>query len=75
MAACRVLLRLFEAGTYPSLLIIVNTVYRRSEQSAAYGFLWFSNGAGTMLGAVCAYGISYMDNASGIQTWGRPYII
>ncbi|KAI7888356.1 major facilitator superfamily domain-containing protein [Mucor mucedo] len=75
LAACRVLLGLFEAGTYPSLLIIVNTVYRRSEQSAAYGFLWFSNGAGTMLGASCAYGISYMNNARGIETWRWPYII
>lgn len=75
LAVCRVLLGLFEAATYPCLLIIVNTVYRRSEQSAAYGFLWFSNGAGTILGAACAYGISYINNAHGIASWRWPYII
>ncbi|KAG1457016.1 hypothetical protein G6F56_006705 [Rhizopus delemar] len=75
LAACRVLLGLFEAGTYPSLLIIMNTVYRRSEQSAAYGFLWLSNGTGTMVGSACAYGIAYINNANGIHSWKWPYII
>lgn len=75
LAACRVLLGLFEAGTYPSLLLILNTVYRRSEQSAAYGFLWLSNGAGTMVGSACAYGIAHINNANGIQSWRWPYII
>jgi MFS family permease len=75
LAACRVLLGLFEAGTYPCLLIIVNTVYRRSEQSAAYGFLWLSNGTGTMVGSACAYGISWINNANGIHSWRWPYII
>ncbi|KAG1358171.1 hypothetical protein G6F62_000948 [Rhizopus arrhizus] len=75
LAATRVLLGLFEASTYPSLLIILNTVYRRSEQSAAYGFLWLSNGSGTMVGAVCAYGISYINHANGISSWRWPYII
>lgn len=75
LAVCRVLLGLFEAGTYPSLLIIINTIYRRSEQSAAYGFLWLSNGTGTMVGAACAYGIAHIGKAQGIDTWRWPYII
>ncbi|CAO3653617.1 unnamed protein product [Mucor fragilis] len=75
LVVCRVFLGLFEAGTYPCLLIIINAVYRRSEQSAAYGFLWLSNGTGTMIGAACAYGISYIDNARGIHSWKWPYII
>ncbi|KAI8645720.1 major facilitator superfamily domain-containing protein [Parasitella parasitica] len=75
LVVCRVFLGLFEAGTYPCLLIVLNTVYRRSEQSAAYGFLWLSNGTGTMIGAACAYGISYIDNAQGIHSWKWPYII
>ncbi|KAI8047954.1 major facilitator superfamily domain-containing protein [Gilbertella persicaria] len=75
LAVLRTLLGLFEAGCYPCLLIIINTVYRRSEQSAAYGFLWLSNGAGTMVGAACAYGISFINNANGISSWRWPYII
>jgi MFS family permease len=58
LAVCRVLLGLCEAATYPSLLLIVNTLYRRSEQSAAYGFLWFSNG----FGKLCVqYDLSYFN--------------
>lgn len=34
-----------------------------------------SNGAGTMVGATCAYGISYINNARGIDSWRWPYII
>lgn len=75
LAVCRVLLGVLEAGTYPSLLLILNTVYRRSEQSAAYGFLWLSNGAGTMIGSSCAYGIAHINNARGIDSWRWPYII
>jgi MFS family permease len=75
LVICRVLLGLFEAGTYPCLLILINTIYRRSEQSAAYGFLWQANGSGTMVGAACAYGISYINNANGIHSWKWPYII
>ncbi|KAI9263764.1 major facilitator superfamily domain-containing protein [Sporodiniella umbellata] len=75
LAVTRVLLGLFEAGTYPSLIIIINTIYRRSEQSAAYGYLWLSNGTGTMIGSACAYGISYINNAKGISSWKWPYII
>ncbi|KAI8890909.1 MFS general substrate transporter [Backusella circina FSU 941] len=75
LAACRVLLGMFEAGTYPSLLLVINTLYRRSEQSAAYGFLWFSNGFGTVFGASCAYGISYINNALGIASWRWIFII
>lgn len=75
LAVCRVLLGLFEAGTYPCLLIIINTVYRRAEQSAAYGFLWFSNGAGTIVGSTIAYGIAHIENAQGIHSWRWPYII
>ncbi|KAI9363111.1 major facilitator superfamily domain-containing protein [Pilaira anomala] len=75
LAICRVLLGLFEAGTYPSLLIIINSVYRRSEQSAAYGFLWLSNGSGTMIGAACSFGIYYINDAFGIKRWQWPYII
>jgi MFS family permease len=75
LVICRILLGLFEAGTYPCLLILINTIYRRSEQSAAYGFLWQANGTGTMVGSACAYGISYINNANGIHSWKWPYII
>ncbi|KAI8993277.1 major facilitator superfamily domain-containing protein [Pilobolus umbonatus] len=75
LAVLRTFLGLFEAASYPSLLIIINTVYRRSEQSAAYGFLWLSNGTGTMIGSLCAYGISYIPITSGVHPWRWPYII
>lgn len=75
LSVCRTLLGLLEAATYPCLLIVVNAVYRRSEQLAAYHALWFSNGISVMISSLGAYGMSFMNNAHGIQSWRWPYII
>ncbi|KAI8061073.1 major facilitator superfamily domain-containing protein [Gongronella butleri] len=75
LAACRILLGLFEAGTYPCLFILVNAMYRRQEQSAIYGFLYMSNGSGTIISALITYGIVNMKDTHGISLWRWNYII
>lgn len=75
LVACRVLLGVFETASYPCLLIVVNAVYRRSEQPSAYNTLWLSNGVGVMISSLGAYGISFINDAHGIKTWKWPYII
>jgi MFS family permease len=75
LVACRVLLGVFETASYPCLLIVVNAVYRRSEQPSAYNTLWISNGVGVMISSLGAYGISFINDAHGIKTWKWPYII
>ncbi|ORX44760.1 MFS general substrate transporter [Hesseltinella vesiculosa] len=75
LLACRLLLGLFEAGTYPCLYIIINSMYRRQEQSATYGFLWMSNGSGTIFSVLISYGIANISNTHGIALWRWGSII
>ncbi|OAD08409.1 hypothetical protein MUCCIDRAFT_32172, partial [Mucor lusitanicus CBS 277.49] len=69
LAVCRTLLGLFEGGTYPAILLIFNTMYRRCEQSAALGFVFLSNAVGSVVGTAASVGIAKMDNSHGISTW------
>ncbi|KAI8096838.1 major facilitator superfamily domain-containing protein [Halteromyces radiatus] len=75
LVICRVLLGLFEAGTYPCLYIVLNSLYRRQEQSACFGFLWMSNGSGTIFAVLISYGIAHLDGAHGIAAWRWNYMI
>lgn len=69
LAVLRVFLGLFEAGTYPGLILIFNTMYRRSEQSACFGFLYLSNGVASIIGSASAVGIVNMGTVHGIKAW------
>ncbi|CAO3593336.1 unnamed protein product [Absidia cylindrospora] len=75
LAVLRVLLGLFEAATYPCLLIIVNTLYRREEHPKCFGFLWMSNGFGVIFANLLSYGIAHMDMARNIRAWQWNFII
>lgn len=70
----RFLLGLFEGCSYPCVYILLNTLYRRSEQSFCWGFVGIGTGMGTVLGVVIAYGVNYLDYAAGLRAW-RWYII
>lgn len=69
LAVLRVLLGIFEAGSYPGLIIIFNTMYRRSEQSACFGFLYLSNGVAAVVGSAAAVGIVKMGTVHSIKAW------
>jgi MFS family permease len=69
LAVLRVLLGLFESVTYPGLILILSTMYRRSEQPACFGFLWFSNGFASIIGSAAAYGIAKMKPVGGLVAW------
>jgi MFS family permease len=63
------LLGFFEAGTYPSLILIFNTMYRKSEQSTYYGYLYLSNGVATIIGVAATVGVTGMRTTYGIHPW------
>jgi MFS family permease len=69
LAVLRVLLGIFESVTYPALILILNTMYRRSEQSACFGFLWFCNGFASIIGCAAGYGIAQMKPVGGLVAW------
>ncbi|CAO3621467.1 unnamed protein product [Cunninghamella blakesleeana] len=76
LLACRIILGLFEAPTYPCLFMVFSSLYRRQEQSACLGFLWVSNGLGAVFVAVIIVAIiKTLDGAHGISLWRWNYII
>ncbi|KAI8096837.1 major facilitator superfamily domain-containing protein [Halteromyces radiatus] len=72
----RFLLGLFEAGSNPVLYIILNTLYRRSEQSAVFGFMIISSGSGSAVGSAIGVAITYtLDHVHGWRAWRWGYLI
>ncbi|KAG1050013.1 hypothetical protein G6F43_007684 [Rhizopus delemar] len=75
LAGCRLLLGFFEGVTYPCVYILLNTLYRRSEQSMCWGFIGLSTSIGTVLGVVVAYGLAHMDGVAAMRAWRWGYIV
>ncbi|KAI9305535.1 major facilitator superfamily domain-containing protein [Cunninghamella echinulata] len=76
LLACRFLLGIFEAATQPCLILLLNSLYRRSEQSACLGFFCMSNGLGTLFAVVVTFGIvKTLNGAHGIEAWRWIYLI
>lgn len=69
IAAMRFLLGFFEAGIYPSLTILISTLYRRSEQVVRLAAFWVFNGFALMAGGLIAFGINHMVNVGGLKSW------
>ncbi|KAI8645927.1 major facilitator superfamily domain-containing protein [Parasitella parasitica] len=70
----RFLLGFFEGVTYPCIYILLNTLYRRSEQGFCWGFLGVSNGLGTVFGVLISYGLAHMDHLI-FRAWRWGYIV
>ncbi|KAI8148208.1 major facilitator superfamily domain-containing protein [Fennellomyces sp. T-0311] len=75
LLAMRFLLGLFEGTAMPSVYLIVNTLYRRSEQTTYYGVVTMASGWGSIFGGLVAYGISQMGHQRGIMMWRWNHII
>ncbi|KAG2218807.1 hypothetical protein INT45_005454 [Circinella minor] len=75
LMAVRFFLGLFEGTAMPSVYLIINTVFRRSEQTTMYGAVTMGSGFGSVFGALVAYGISQMGNQLGVTMWRWNHII
>ncbi|KAI8065470.1 major facilitator superfamily domain-containing protein [Gongronella butleri] len=75
LAALRFLLGFFEAGVYPSCLMIITIFYRRREQSARIGFIYICNGIAMAVGGLIGYGIGNMHGVGGKSGWKWIMII
>ncbi|KAI8062103.1 major facilitator superfamily domain-containing protein [Gongronella butleri] len=71
LLVCRVILGLCEACTYPCLYIVVNSHYRRQEQSTVFAFLWLSGGMGSILSTLICYGIAHVT----VSPWKWNYVV
>ncbi|KAI8148204.1 major facilitator superfamily domain-containing protein [Fennellomyces sp. T-0311] len=75
LAAVRFLLGLFEAACMPTIYLLVNTMYRRSEQTTYFGIVTMCFGLGSVVGNLVAFGISHMGTSLGIEMWRWNHII
>ncbi|KAG1384639.1 hypothetical protein G6F61_000274 [Rhizopus arrhizus] len=75
LAGLRFLLGFFEAITYPSMFLLVSSIYRRSEQVIFFGIMFMSNGVASMVGNLVSYGIAYMPTVGDITPWKWAMII
>ncbi|KAI9499362.1 major facilitator superfamily domain-containing protein [Zychaea mexicana] len=58
-----------------SVYLIVNTLFRRSEQTTFYGIVTMASGWGSIFGGLVAYGISNLGHQRGIMMWRWNHII
>ncbi|KAI8070371.1 major facilitator superfamily domain-containing protein [Gongronella butleri] len=58
----RFILGLFESGAYPVIYILLNRLFRRSEQPFVYAFMMASSGTGTIVGTVIGYSLTLTMN-------------
>ncbi|KAI7859822.1 major facilitator superfamily domain-containing protein [Circinella umbellata] len=75
LAGLRFLLGFWEGSTYPSIFLLLSTLYRRSEQSIWFGVLYICNAVSIAVGGFIGYGIGYMDGMRGISAWKYAMII
>ncbi|KAI8145665.1 major facilitator superfamily domain-containing protein [Fennellomyces sp. T-0311] len=75
LMAMRFLLGLFEGTAMPSVYLIVNTMFRRSEQTTYYGIVTMSSAWGSIFAGFVTYGISQMGHQRGILMWRWNHII
>lgn len=69
MAVFRFFLGVFEAGVFPCSVMLISRVYRRKEQAARIGTIYFTGGVAMTVGGILSYGIGHMDGIAGMKAW------
>ncbi|KAI8337143.1 major facilitator superfamily domain-containing protein [Chlamydoabsidia padenii] len=75
LGGLRFLLGFLEAGSYPCVLLLVATLFRRSEHSTMVGFLWIANGFASTFGGLIGYGSAHLKGVNGMDGWQWIFII
>lgn len=69
LAALRFLLGFFEAGVYPCCIMLISSMYRRTEQAGRIGSVYICNGIAMAVGGLVGYGIGHMVGVGGMNAW------
>ncbi|KAI7892323.1 major facilitator superfamily domain-containing protein [Mucor mucedo] len=75
LAGLRFLLGFFEAITYPTIFLLISTIYRRSEQVIWLGVMFISNSVAGVLGGFIGVGIMKMPIVGIITPWKWAFIL
>ncbi|KAF8963680.1 major facilitator superfamily domain-containing protein [Flammula alnicola] len=75
LVLCRVLLGVFEASFFPSLLFIISTWYKRHEVHKRIAVFYLISVTAGGLSPILAYAISLLDGKRGLAGWRWIFII
>jgi len=75
LTALRFLLGIFEAGLAPGLAYYVSFWYRSNERSIRLAFIYSTATLAGAFGGLIAYGISHMNNVSGLEGWRWLFLL
>ncbi|ORX61497.1 MFS general substrate transporter [Hesseltinella vesiculosa] len=75
LGGMRFVLGLLEGGSYPSVFLLVATVFRRHELSTAIGALWIANGFASTFGGLIGYGSATLSGRYGMAGWQWIFLI
>ncbi|KAF9888500.1 hypothetical protein FE257_008607 [Aspergillus nanangensis] len=75
LVALRVVLGLFEGGSFPSIILLMSTWYVRYELQKRYAGYYLLGITASAFSGILAYGLTQMDGVGGLQGWRWIFII
>ncbi|KAH3681147.1 hypothetical protein WICPIJ_007891 [Wickerhamomyces pijperi] len=75
LVACRFLLGIFEAGTFPGIFYVLSTYYSPIEAQKRFSFFFSSTCLAGAAGGSIAYRIHDLNGKHGIDSWAWIFII
>ncbi|KAJ7188091.1 major facilitator superfamily domain-containing protein [Mycena filopes] len=75
LAACRILLGLFEAGFFPALVFVITTWYKRHEVQKRLALFYLTSVVIGGFSGVIGYAITFLKGKGGLNSWNWIFII
>ncbi|KAI0103817.1 major facilitator superfamily MFS-1 [Nemania sp. FL0031] len=69
LAALRIVLGLFEAGFFPSVIYLLSTWYTRFEMGKRYAFFYVIGCLASAFSGIIAFGLIHLDGAGNLAGW------
>ncbi|KAI1816201.1 MFS general substrate transporter [Poronia punctata] len=74
LAVLRVVLGLFEAGFFPSVIYLLGTWYTRFEMGKRYAFFYVIGCLASAFSGIIAFGLIHLNGAGGLAGWRWIFI-
>ncbi|KAI3329581.1 major facilitator superfamily MFS-1 [Ustulina deusta] len=75
LAALRLVLGLFEAGFFPSVIYLLSTWYTRFEMGKRYAFFYVIGCLASAFSGIIAYGLIHLDGRANLEGWRWIFIV
>ncbi|KAI1419161.1 major facilitator superfamily MFS-1 [Xylaria sp. FL1777] len=75
LAALRLVLGLFEAGFFPSVIYLLSTWYTRFEMGKRYAFFYVIGCLASAFSGIIAYGLIHLDGRANLEGWRWIFVV